>query len=296
MKLGNLKNSGILVVDDEHFSRITVLRALKSIGVEKTHNASNGLEALSILENPENIINGVVLDFNMPVMHGLQLLKAIRIGHHGINKDTPVAMVTGHSEKQLVVLAMALDVNAFLVKPIEKSKLEEILHRILIEESFEAHLTDCYMGIEVDDSIVQLLRRPTLSLRNVVENKNPLPDDLRNRLETFRQEGRGIRCSLENLPENSLLINDLKSNNGHTFLYQGVLMTKSMIHRLKDLADLDFLIDEIWVMELGVNAQEDDASTEMPPDEENVNESDLSAKNIPEHSNAHSAFMTRKKQ
>lgn len=71
MSAHSFPNQTFLIVDDHNFSRITVLRLLKNLGDPQTLSATNGIEALALLEQRSNQIHAMILDFNMPVMHGL---------------------------------------------------------------------------------------------------------------------------------------------------------------------------------------------------------------------------------
>ena len=127
----DLSEESVLVVDDVAFNRDIIRQLLRSLGVREIYDARDGQEALEILaDNPETV-NFVIADFNMPVMHGLQLLKAVRMGEHRIDRSIPFAMLTAFSDVELVEAALALDVNAFLVKPVSKATFEKRLAAML---------------------------------------------------------------------------------------------------------------------------------------------------------------------
>ena len=126
----------ILLVDDVTFSRQTVMRLLKTMGDPEVHQAENGAEAMEVLQS-ERMVDFVLSDFKMPGFNGLQLLKAIRTGQTAARRETPFAMVTGYSDRHLVDMALALDVNAFLVKPISKKALAMRLDKMLSRDEAE---------------------------------------------------------------------------------------------------------------------------------------------------------------
>jgi len=126
----DLSGYRILVVDDVLFSRETVMRLLRSMGAPEVEQAEHGLAAMEALKaNPA--IDAVISDFNMPKMNGLELLKAVRAGTDGVERAMPFAMLTGYSDKHLVEMALALDVNAFLIKPVSKAALGQRLEKML---------------------------------------------------------------------------------------------------------------------------------------------------------------------
>jgi len=147
-----LRGLTILLVDDEKFSRTTVARMLNSLGCMDVLYAENGDEALQVLSAGNMDVDIIISDFNMPVSHGLQLLRAVRSGTNKIKRAMPFAMLTGYSDKRLVDFALALDVNAFLIKPVSKDGLEKRLAKLLAQVKTDAWLkaVDNYTTMDVD--------------------------------------------------------------------------------------------------------------------------------------------------
>ena len=125
----DLSERTILLVDDVEFSRTIVAHMLDGLGKPKILKAADGLQATQVLrQHPE--VDVVISDFNMPVMNGLGLLKRIRSGEAGRNPALPFAMLTGYSDKKLVDIALLLDVNAFIVKPVSQDSIAKRLKTI----------------------------------------------------------------------------------------------------------------------------------------------------------------------
>lgn len=127
----NLRRQRILLVDDVFFARETIKKILFGLGNPEIIEASNGYKAMTEAQNSPSDITMVIADFNMPVMNGLQLLKSIRMDETVLRRDVPVAMLTGYSDQDLVTLALALDVNAFLVKPVSSATLAQRLQKLM---------------------------------------------------------------------------------------------------------------------------------------------------------------------
>ncbi|NQU58380.1 MAG: response regulator [Rhodospirillales bacterium] len=147
-----LRGLTILLVDDEKFSRTTVARMLNSLGCLDVLYAENGEEALQVLSTGNSDVDIIISDFNMPVSHGLQFLRAVRSGTNKVKRATPFAMLTGYSDKRLVDFALALDVNAFLVKPVSKDGLEKRLAKLLAQVKTDSWLKagENYTSMDVD--------------------------------------------------------------------------------------------------------------------------------------------------
>ncbi len=126
----DLSHYRILLIDDVEFSRRTVAKLLAGLGNPKLDTAENGAEALKILQAVPDI-DIVISDFRMPAMDGLQLLQAVRTGEAGVDRALPFAILTGYSDRDLVDRALALDVSAFLVKPVSRTRLESRLKNMI---------------------------------------------------------------------------------------------------------------------------------------------------------------------
>lgn len=105
--------TSFLVVDDFEVMQKLTGNLLKQLGVEKITFAKNGLDALKILKSQK--IDFVLSDWNMPVMDGLELLKAIRADND--LGSLPVVMITAEAERQRVEAAIANGVSGMLLKP-----------------------------------------------------------------------------------------------------------------------------------------------------------------------------------
>jgi CheY-like chemotaxis protein len=116
-----LQGKRVLVIDDEKYSRSLVSDYLHDTCQVVT--ANSGADGLVKLELQGRTIAAVICDFSMPGMNGLQVLKAIRTGFSGIANDLPVFLLTAQADTRIVHTAMALGVDAFLVKPISKQIL-----------------------------------------------------------------------------------------------------------------------------------------------------------------------------
>lgn len=155
-----LEGLTVLLVDDEVYSQQVFGKALASMGKPKVITADNGAEALKILSDGTSKVDVIISDFNMPVADGLQLLKAVRVGLNKVDRATPFAMLTGYSDKRLVDMALALDVNAFLVKPASHEALSKRLCKLLTQTKSDLWLkeTKNYATINVDGALQEIAK------------------------------------------------------------------------------------------------------------------------------------------
>ena len=106
----------ILIVDDEPNVRLVFRTTLESSGY-KTSSAEDGETALMWLENTH--FDLVLLDLQMPVMDGMEVLEGLREA----GKDVPVVIVTAHGSVPNAVQAMKLGAIDFLSKPLSPDRL-----------------------------------------------------------------------------------------------------------------------------------------------------------------------------
>lgn len=120
------KDLTILVVDDFSTMRNILKNILRQLGFNNIAEADSGQTALQRLS--ERKFDLVISDWNMPVMNGIELLKAIRANE--ATKTIPVLMVTAEAKKENVVEAVQAGVNNYVVKPFTPEVLEEKLKKI----------------------------------------------------------------------------------------------------------------------------------------------------------------------
>jgi len=110
--------SSILIVDDEP-DNFDVIETLLSVQGYHLYYASNGQEALSILDtvNPDLIL----LDVMMPGLNGIEVCKKIKADLHW--KTVPVIMVTALSSKEDLALCLEAGADDFISKPVNRLEL-----------------------------------------------------------------------------------------------------------------------------------------------------------------------------
>ena len=102
-----------LVIDDSRAMRRIVSAALEGFGYE-TRQAGHGREALDVLE--EGYLPDLAcVDWNMPVMDGLQFVSAVR--SNPAYRSVTLMMVTTESEHGQIVRALAAGAHEYLIKP-----------------------------------------------------------------------------------------------------------------------------------------------------------------------------------
>ena len=122
----NLQNLNYLIVDDSRFNRKMMREALALFGVRSTFEASDGVEALTILAQEH--IDLVLTDYEMPMITGVDLTYMIRRSKELSNPAVPILMISSHTEKYRLEEAMHAGIAEYVVKPFAPAKL---LHHVV---------------------------------------------------------------------------------------------------------------------------------------------------------------------
>ena len=116
----------ILLVDDHPEVRTTTAALLLDLGHSVTE-ASNGAEALAMLEQGQCVCDLLITDYAMPHLSGTDLLKGAR----ELCPDIPALIITGYADTE--VIGDRPDDVQILLKPFAPAALEEALARIYSE-------------------------------------------------------------------------------------------------------------------------------------------------------------------
>jgi len=113
---------GILLVEDDDFTRKLVGRMLQDLRVRAVWEASDGADALDVMRRRDDV-DLIICDLEMPRMSGLDLLHALRTTAGSGVADIPVIVLTAHREAETVKRAIAYGISGYLVKPVAKTDL-----------------------------------------------------------------------------------------------------------------------------------------------------------------------------
>ena len=114
----------ILVVDDDEIICQHLKRVYRHNNYKVTvaHSAEEALSRLAKLD-----IDFAVIDFRLPGMSGIELVKRIRVNY----PDVPVIMITGHGDMQTAIDVLKLGASDYFQKPFSLAAIEESTQRVL---------------------------------------------------------------------------------------------------------------------------------------------------------------------
>jgi two-component system chemotaxis response regulator CheY len=114
-----------MIVDDSRAMRSMLRKILQENGFEVVAEAENGRQGLDHL-NRLGFIDLTLLDWNMPVMNGFELLCEVRKEPKW--KDMRVMLVTTETEASQILRALDAGADEYLIKPFAKEALREKLN------------------------------------------------------------------------------------------------------------------------------------------------------------------------
>lgn len=114
----------VIVVDDESDVRDVIRLQLEQKGLNVLE-AEDGQKAIEILKTGDNLVNvGLILcDIRMPKVNGVECIDYFKQEAPSI----PIVVITGYPDTELAIGLMKKGVKDYLVKPVEKEKLLEVV-------------------------------------------------------------------------------------------------------------------------------------------------------------------------
>ena len=127
-------NLSVLVADDDEMSLESAMDILErlSMQVEGVLSGEAAVERVSARHHAQQDYNAVILDWKMPGMDGVETARAIR---SEVGDDIPIIILSAYDWSDIEAEARAAGVNAFVSKPLFKSRLERIFNDLIDEKT-----------------------------------------------------------------------------------------------------------------------------------------------------------------
>lgn len=121
-----LKSVTVLYVEDSKFLAKATNRVIEGY-FNKIYIASNGQEALDLLQEHKNEIDIIITDLIMPVLDGIEMLEIVRKNGSSI----PAIITTGYDDALTLDKLIDLSIDGFLSKPIDPIKLLQRVNKVI---------------------------------------------------------------------------------------------------------------------------------------------------------------------
>lgn len=122
-----VKDKAILVVDDSSIIRNFIEKIFDN--EFKVINASDGKEAIDVINNSKDNIIGVLLDLNMPNVNGFEVLNYFK--ENDLFNKFAVSIITGEDTKETISKAFTYPIVDVLTKPFNERDVKRIVDKTI---------------------------------------------------------------------------------------------------------------------------------------------------------------------
>ena len=124
-----------LIVEDEPVT-LELISAFLDTGRVCSYRVARSVEeAVAELNGPGDQVTAVICDHDLGGATGIDLLGGIRTGQVAhVDRHLPFIMLTGHGDEHIIKTALALDVHAYLMKPVSQKQILHSLDKALTRE------------------------------------------------------------------------------------------------------------------------------------------------------------------
>lgn len=124
------KDYTVLYAEDDEQTQESMGSILQKL-FKTTYIANNGAEAITLFKNHHPDI--VLTDIQMPKITGLELARVVK----DISSQTPIIITTAFNEERYFLSAIELGIDSFLLKPIDKDKLFNVLYKTITQIAYQ---------------------------------------------------------------------------------------------------------------------------------------------------------------
>jgi DNA-binding response OmpR family regulator len=168
-----MHNYSILYAEDDKTIRDNFIILLQDM-FRDVYIADNGKDTLRLyIEKKPDIL---LLDIRMPVIDGLEVAKQIRKN----DEKTPIIMLTGYADRDILLSAVNLKLEAYIMKPVDFAQFNEIVAK-LIDKMNKKNILHIRKELIWDtknkmlihkDNIIKLTKKEQLIIELLIDNLN----------------------------------------------------------------------------------------------------------------------------
>ncbi|WP_300022002.1 response regulator [uncultured Maribacter sp.] len=115
----------ILTIDDQQLILLSVEKRLTELGYD-VMTADSGTKGIDLYDSFKPDL--VLVDINMPDMSGLEVVKYIKAGSR---KDTPVLVMSGNTQENIIMDGFTLGIDDYMKKPVSLSEMSARIKRLI---------------------------------------------------------------------------------------------------------------------------------------------------------------------
>lgn len=112
----SLLNARLLIIDDSRTFCSLLRSIMRDVGLRDITDIVDPFLALEFLRT--NPVDCITVDYVMPGMDGIRLVRALRADPDSVNRLTPIILITGHADMRVIKEAVDTGIDEVLVKPL----------------------------------------------------------------------------------------------------------------------------------------------------------------------------------
>jgi CheY-like chemotaxis protein len=144
----DISQLNFLLADDDDAILEILGAALTTFGVENVLKCASGVAVITALSDPDQHFHCIISDYSMPPISGLDILQGVRMGRYpSVPREIPFIIVTVSGKADVVQAALALDVSAYVMKPVKQQALSKAIDRAT-SRLFVAKSPDDYAAVK----------------------------------------------------------------------------------------------------------------------------------------------------
>lgn len=152
----DIKELHILIIEDDSFQRMVLARLLKKLGIIHIEEATDGANAIDIIQKRVTSLDILICDLNMPTIDGMAVIRHLSES----NNTTPIIIAS--ALKQTIIRSIEIMAQSYGVyilgiinKPITINKLEPLIQK--------------YMAITINELSKKSNKSSTIITRQEIE-------------------------------------------------------------------------------------------------------------------------------
>ena len=154
----------VLIVDDEPFNIEIIVELLTDEGGYQISSASDGYEAITIMEAEPDAFDVILLDQMMPEMNGMEVLNKMK--QHPVLRHCPIIFQTAKRDRSSIIEGLEAGAHYYLTKPFDDEVLRSVVKTAARERlEYKRVLTD----LAKSQGLMGLLRNACFEFKTIDE-------------------------------------------------------------------------------------------------------------------------------
>lgn len=173
----------VLLAEDNPVNQVVTRRMLEELG-HQVHTVANGQDAVEALEHDK--FDVVLMDYEMPVMDGLEATKRIRAREEKLGQHRPLIALTAYAMAEDRDRLLNAGMDGYLAKPLRMDALADALHDVASAEPVAKSTSGAAKGRRVISQASSASEGEVLDMSKLPQGQSP--DSILGLIEMLEQQ------------------------------------------------------------------------------------------------------------